>query len=942
MASDKEIQKIITNASLHTPDPKKAETNLHRLTEAASDMKRLLPYLDIIAKLFAFSRFLANYCISNPDELLRALKEIKEPVTKKSLLARSAAELSFDSDMDLATILRTIRIFKKRYLLRITLRDITGITDTLTSMDELTRLAEIVIEFALHCSLNINSRKFGSPPQDSEFAIISFGKLGGEELNYSSDIDLMAVYDGEEGQTAGIVSPSGMRINRLSSSEFHLKVMELLTMILSRNTEDGVAYRVDLRLRPQGEKGEIALPLTSYRTYYETWGRTWERMALIRTRPVAGSERLGRLFTDTIESFVWKKNMDYSDIEEIKGLKKKIDSAFSKDDIKRGYGGIREVEFFIQTFQLIYGNEHASLRTHRLLHAIQSLRWLGLVPEEDLIALWNNYLCFRKIEHLLQMKDDLQTHSLPASDDDLNVLARQIGFPSRSGFSSDLKLRRMKVRNMYNSLLGTEDDVHAEALTLLEGDLNDDELAGYLSFRGLKTPMAALLDLKGIRDQFELFKTQRERALMRKVLPLLIERALDAESPERALKGLNNFFTALGARETYLTGLLERKELQEGIMKILSLSTYLTRIFLSNPRYLDLLLEGNVIRKTLRKTTEELQRSLSPAHFETSLAEYKNVEEIRLGTFFLMKVLRVSDLVRNLSHVAEAVIGTVLSASANGSRSLAHAPSIPKQDGLTVIGMGKLGSREITFGSDLDIIFLSKRTEDLKTAERVLKTLTAYTDRGIIYSIDMRLRPDGTKGTLVNDLEGCRNYYLKNAHPWELQSLLKSRPVAGNMNGARSFISMVKEVIIKKGPELKRDDIRSMRERIVRELSHESKGIDVKLGPGGIEEIEFHVQWLQLQHAAKMPDILVQDTLSAIHRLAKREVLSAAEAAELSDSYIFLRTIETFMRLNEEHVITEGSEAADLAMIFMGYKDKEGFLGYLEKLRGKVLNIVMS
>ncbi len=658
MSSDKEIYKSITEVSTDTPEPKRAETNLIRFIEAVPEKERFLPYLKEIAKFFAVSQFLANFCISNPDELFSVLKMMREPITKKFLLEKGGADLVLPEELDITDIMKRIRLFKKRYLLWITLRDIIGETDILSSMDELTYLAEVVIHFALRCSLKINSGKFGNPSREG-LALIALGKLGGEELNYSSDVDLLSIYAEEEGQTSGILSPSGIKINRISNDEFYFKVIELFNKILSMNTEDGIAYRVDLRLRPQGEKGEIALPLKAYQAYYETWARTWERMALIRARPVAGNMQLGKKFMKIIEPFVWGKPIDYSEIEEIRALKKKIDSTFLKDDIKRGYGGIREAEFFIQTFQLIYGHEYGGLRTHRLLNAMQSLRWIGLVPEEDLVALWDNYLYLRRLEHLLQMKDDLQTHSLPASEDDLSALAIKMGFPSVSGFLSDLRVKRMKIRNMYNSLLGTEEDLHAEALTLIEGDLNDDELTGYLSIRGLRTPSAGLMNLKGIREQFSLFKTQRERTVMRKVIPLLIEKALNEEGSDRALKGLASFFTTLGIKETYLSGLTERKELRDGIIKIFSLSTYLTRIFLSSPRYLDLLLEGNVIRKTLRKTKEEIERIISGKYFETGIVEYKNAEEIRLGSFFLMHVINVHNLVRYLSHLAEAVIGGI-------------------------------------------------------------------------------------------------------------------------------------------------------------------------------------------------------------------------------------------------------------------------------------------
>jgi len=557
------------------------------------------------------------------------------------------------------------------------------------------------------------------------------------------------------------------------------------------------------------------------------------------------------------------------------------------------------------------------------------------VPGKDLVKLWDNYLYLRRVEHLLQMKDDLQTHSLPKSEDDLKILAAKTGFSSMNDFLSDLRLKRMETRNMYNSLLGTEEDINAEALTLLEGDLSDDELGGYLTFRGLKTPRSGIKNLKGIREQFGLFRTQHERNMMRKAIPKLLEQTLNAESPDRALSGLESFFTATGIKETYLTGLTERKELADGLIKIFSLSPYLTRIFLSDTIYLDLLLEGNIIRKSLRKTRQELRRNVSQGNYEAKIAEYKNVEEIRLGSFFLMHVTGVTYLVKCLSHVAEAVIWLIMEHCRSDARTL------PAGSGsLSVLGMGKLGGREITFGSDLDIIFLSDNTNDLKTAEKVLRTLTAYTDKGIIYRIDTRLRPDGTKGVLLKDVEGYRNYYLNNAHPWEIQALLKVRPVAGDMGMGKLFMEMARDVVVKRGMELRRDDMIAMRDRIIKELSLESKGIDIKLGPGGIEEIEFHIQWLQLQNAREHPSILVQDTISAARRLAKKGCIGFNDAGVLLSSYEYLRTLETFVRLNEEQVIAEDSRVTELAAIFMGHKDKGEFLEHLINLRRMILGVL--
>ncbi|HEC96999.1 MAG TPA: bifunctional [glutamate--ammonia ligase]-adenylyl-L-tyrosine phosphorylase/[glutamate--ammonia-ligase] adenylyltransferase [Nitrospirae bacterium] len=919
------LHKRIEELSLDTPDPVRAERNtlsLFELTPAGP----FLPYLAYICRLFAVSQFLAVYCIANPEELLAALKEIKRPGSKELLSERIRTEVTPDEPEDLNGMMKALRGFKKRYLLRITLRDLAGETGILSSIDELTLLAEAIISLSLQWSLRINCRRFGEPA-NAAITVIGLGKLGGAELNYSSDVDLIAVYSQRDGQTPGILNPSGVRVNRISNHEFYCRLMELLNRMLSLPTEDGIAYRVDLRLRPQGQKGELILPLDSYQRYYESWGRTWERMVLIRARPVAGDMGLGQKFMEVISPFVWRESLDFSEIEEIRGLKKRIDLTFSRDDIKRGYGGIREIEFFVQTFQLIYGGDNRGLRTHRLFNAIQELRLMKLVPQEDLATLWDNYLYLRRLEHYLQMKEDLQTHALPASGQETEVLARMMGFFSAAEFLADLRLRRMQVKNMYNSLLGTEEDLHAEALTLLEGDLADDELMGYLLFRGIKAPQAGLIHLRKVREQMRTFKTQKERAILRRVVPQFLEKAFNAESPDRVLKGLESFIAVLGEKEAYLTGVAEHKGLIDAVVKLFSLSSYLSRVFLSSNRYLDTLVEGLIIRKTKKQVEAELRRSIRFGKgVLEAIGEYRRAEEIRLGLFFLMDVLTIHDLLRYLSHLADAIIGIILE-------------RINDNQGFSIIGLGKLGGRELTFGSDLDIIFLSDIPDGVKAAESVVKTLTTYTDRGMLYNVDVRLRPDGSKGALIKDIAGYRNYYLRSAHPWELQALLRARPVAGDLRAGRAFMEMGREVLMQRGKEVKREDIHAMRQRIVSELSQEAAGMDIKLGPGGIEEIEFHVQFLQLQHVSESPEVAVQNTPVAINRLAKKGILNTEERETLFNAYEYYRRLETFLRLNEEHVIVKDSGIAELAGIFMGHGSKDEFLTHIGGLRSSVLRV---
>jgi glutamate-ammonia-ligase adenylyltransferase len=920
--------KNIREAASSAPDPQKAERSLQRLAEVTSGGSGLAPFMNDLALLFSSSRFLANFCISIPDEIPSIFADIDRPVTSEILRSSASKELMPLLDgagpPEIIDIMKAVRLFRKRHLTRITVRFLKGYTDIVSSMNELTCLAETVISFALEASIVLNYHRFGEP-DNGKIAIIALGKLGAGEINYSSDVDLMAVYNDEEGRTSGILNPSGVRFSRISNHEFYCKTIEILRKLLSSATEDGIGYRVDLRLRPQGQRGELALPLRAYQTYYESWGRTWERMALIRARHVAGDASVGMKFIEMISPFVWKRTMDYAEIDEIRSLKKKIDSTFAKDDIKRGYGGIREAEFFIHTFQLLYGGENERLRSGNTLDAIEELRETGMIAGYELDALRDAYLFLRTVEQYLQMDMDLQTHSLPAADAEMLSLARKMSFEDSRNFIAALRLKRMQIKNMYNSLLGSSEDVFNEVLNLLAGDLSDEELKGFLSFRKANDPERCVKNIRSIGEHMSLFKTIKERGIIRDVIPRLVESAMSSDSPDRALSGVDDLLARYRIKTVQLTALKEQKELMEGIVKIFSLSPYLSGIFLSRHLYLNILIEEWGIHKSYEEIEERLDRAIEHGgDFTGVLAEFRRLEEIRLGMLFLQGILDMEDLFKALSNVAEATVKMILK-------------KVGAED-IAVIALGKLGGREVTFGSDLDIVFVSDSVEAMSHAEKVIRALTSYTEAGRLYSVDTRLRPDGSKGILVNNPSGYRNYYLQKAHDWEIQALLKARPLAGDQDSAREFMSVTEEAIRLRGQGITHDQIIGMRDRIIREISEERQGIDIKLGPGGIEEIEFYIQYLQLRNAGRS-GILEQNTLGAMDRLEEKGILESMDAEMLRRAYSYMRKAETFLRLNEEQAVSKGTETTRLLASFMKHSNEYELTSQIEDFRHNVMKI---
>ena len=934
-------QELLKDAAYATPDPDRTLNNLSTfISENPAGAEELEANLRNISLLFSFSQFLANYCISNPDVLFDVLKDLGLPRDKEALKSslqgtlgekggaaprsyRSLLQPSLDIQMDV------VREFKMRETLRITLRDILKKTDLVDVMYELSALADVVVENSLVIVRESMRETYGAPPADA-FSIIALGKLGGEELNFSSDVDLIYVYGTELGETSGVLTGQGMKVNRISSHEYYCKVGETLTRFLSLNTGGGFAYRVDLRLRPEGQRGDIALALRGYEMYYESWGRAWERAMLIRARPAAGDAELGSGFMEMIRPFVYRKYLDYGAIDEIRSLKTRIDSTFKKGDIKRGYGGIREIEFFAQALQLIYGGREPLLRERSTLKVLHMLLQKALVGQKDYFVLSDNYRYLRTLEHRLQQLNNLQTHALPSGLAELEVLGRKMGFTAAAAFVSDLDGRRSRVRNIYNSLFSGKKEEPTVSGTFFDEELSDAELREFLSAAGLREIDRAVRNIQSIKDSTFTFQTLRGRRLLGEILPLFVDSALKSGAPDVVLNYLQSFADLLSANESYIEIFGRERRLIDMLTYVFSQSEYLSKMLIGRPQYLEMIGWQERHGKTLRLLEEEIRNSAAEGRsVNDAVRLVKQTEEIRLGMLFLQKKAGVVEVSRGLSRTAEAILSACLNNLSAGA------------EGLAVIGFGKLGGREITFGSDLDVIFVSPEEpgqEATRAAEKLLRTLISYTKEGVAYRIDTRLRPEGEKGVLVSSLGSFEKYYAKAAAFWEFQALLKARPVAGNMKTGLSFVAIARETLVAGGREISASDIRQMRDRILRELSKEAQGYDIKLGPGGIEDIEFTAQYLQLAHCRDEEKLLVQGTVRALDRLRRAGYIQREEAESIEDAYLFYRTLESFLRLRGENVLKRENEKLQYAAAFLGFEHGGTFVDALEKKRERVKN----
>jgi len=932
------MQKMLRDAAQLTPDTERTFKNLTTFSENNPDyIDKLKADITPISLLFSYSQFLANFCISNPEILFDTLAETEKTAGRESLSASLRKKLT-GGDENAKVVCR----FKKKELLRITLRDILKKADLTETMLELSILADVIVNESLKLIKKSLTETYGEPEKDA-FTVISVGKLGSEELNFSSDIDIMFVYGTADGETSGITTPQGITANRITNHEYYCKLGENLNRFLSANTEDGFIYRVDLRLRPEGQRGSIALPVSGYETYYESWGRAWERAMLLRARPIAGDSTLGSEFMEMIKPFVYRKYLDFSAIDEIRQIKTRIDSAFKKNDIKRGYGGIREIEFFAQALQLIYAGKEPLLRERITQKALHMLLQKNLIGQTDYSALLDNYRFLRMLEHRLQQMNDLQTHSLPADEKELNALGRKMGFSGRESFLKELDARRKSVRTIYNSLFREEEKEQSDGAALFDEELSDPEVKEYLGKIGVKDVERGLRNIQLIKNSTYNYQTLRGRRLLGEILPSFVDAAVKSSNPDMALNHLQSFASFLSAQESYLDTFKENKELIPVLTNLFSQSEYISKAVIRRPDYLELIGHEMLLKKSLKALKIELRESIeSGMAISDAIRLMRQVEEIRLSLLFLEKKINVIDLIKGLSRTAGAIL----------SVSIGNNPPLPpfskggmggfSDRRLALIGFGKLGGREITFNSDMDIIFASMddvTEEDTKAAERLLRLLISYTREGAAYRVDMRLRPDGTKGPLVSSIASFRDYYSKNAAFWEFQALLKARPVAGDRKTGQCFLDMAKDILIANGKSILASDVRGMRERIQRELSKETAGYDIKLGYGGLEELEFTVQYLQLRNCAQRSFLLVQNTLDAIRRLHIAGVINESHAESMKGAYIFYRTLESYLRLRERDILKKDDEDILTAAEFLGFKGKDELIGKLDETRAKVRDI---
>jgi glutamate-ammonia-ligase adenylyltransferase len=946
------LHRIVINA-LKTPSSDQALNSFERLagvippenlSELAEHKKRLAQYI----LLCGSSPFLVSLMYKAPDTVQWLFLENGIDLARSAKEMQAAVQATVDESTDFTALQKALRCFKRSEIVRIAARDLNGLAPLEEVMRELSDLASSTLQVAYQICRRCQIRDHGVPlvlvegaaPREAEFTVIGMGKLGGRELNFSSDIDIIYFYESDKGESAGVEGGSGNRKGVISLHAFFNKLGEMISKALSQVTEDGFVFRVDVGLRPEGKSGDMAVSLRSAEIYYESWGQSWERTAMLKARPVAGSLGLGEQLLKTLQPFIYRKYLDYNLIDDMKQMKQKIDASLARSregeiNLKLGRGGIREIEFFIQALQLVYAGKNPKLRERNSLCALDTLQAANLLGGDDHRKLREAYRFLRSVEHRIQVVQERQTHNLPVKEEEMLALARRSGYLRANGlarFCEVLEEHRGHVSNIYGILFHSHDkkseqDVHPQALFLLDpkadSDLVKDMLAEH-HFEDVERAYDSLISLR--RGPVKGNLTERSRRILEKITPLMIQEILESHDPDLALTNLERFMTVVATRSSYYALLAENRATIKLLVSLFGMSEFLSKILINHPELLDSLVarSGSAVVKTKEMMQEELDALLEQSdYFEDHLdilRRYRNEEFLRIGLNDIHGRLLQGEVTSQLSLLGEVCLATAFRLAVTelqrfgrptcqyeGHRVVAH---------LAIIAMGKLGGGELNYHSDLDIIFvydhqgytdgekqISNHEYFAKLAQKIISILTMQTREGYVYKIDTRLRPSGNAGPLVTSLESFLDYHRKESQIWERQALTKARVVLGDEALAGQLHDIIRHTIYGRAIDDEgRQEIHRLRMRMENELAREKDGrYNIKTGRGGMVDVEFAVQYLQLREGYSSPELRTPSTVIALKEISTLGLLTDGSAQTLLTGYKFLRKLENRLRIIHDY-----------------------------------------
>lgn len=904
--------------------------------------------IEACTKVFAFSDFVSRLCIQHPDLLLDLLAggDLRRPygVSEYAERLRSSCRACVDIPA-LSAVLRRIR---KREMIRIAFRDLHGWSDLFETMRDLTNLADASLDAGLSMLYRWLADQHGTPVgkkgQPQQLVVIGVGKLGGRELNFSSDIDLMFAFP-EAGKTqGGSVS--------VSNEDFFARLCRRLIEVIGDRGADGLVFRVDARLRPFGDSGPIAMSFDATESYYQQQGREWERYALIKARIVAGDRLEGRALIERLRPFVYRRYLDYGTFESLREMKQKIARENTrkgmKENIKLGSGGIREIEFFGQVFQLIRGGVDPHYRKRGILNILKVLEKDNGIPETVSHELAEAYVFLRHVENRLQMADDLQTHSLPEHPDERRRLALAMGYADWHSLMDALDAHMKTVQRHFRQLLATDDpdhpeDDHIRSIQAVWANVHEGGASReMLEKMGVVRPDDVVSELKsyrGLMDADDVSLQGRKR--IDRLVPQILREAISGDDPATTLRRIHELVKSIRRRSCYAALLLENPDALTRLVKLAQVSPWIISFLSRHPLLLDELLDPRTLnapidRDALKRELAERTERLGTQDLESRMDDariFKQINIFRIAAVDVagqLPLMKVSD---RLTWLAEVILNHALDMSWGQLVEKYGLPDgcLGEKKGFAIIAYGKLGGLELGYGSDLDLVFLHTGPRGLTTGgrlspvdhdqfysrlgQRIIHFLTTMTRTGKLYDIDMRLRPSGNAGVLVSHIDSFEDYQMHNAWAWEHQALIKARPAGGDPDVGDRFATLRENILRmeRKASDLQ-DAVRSMRERMRREHGAAAAGwFDVKQDPGGLVDIEFLVQYLILLHAGRYPELTKwTDVVRQLNTLALTGIMDERTAHFLKHAYLIFRYCIHRLTLEEKPIHLPKKRFADL------------------------------
>jgi len=814
------------------------------------------------------------------------------------LLAQALARA--DSE---AVAMKELRTAKRRAALAIAMADIAGTWDVNMVTAELTRFADACVGGALRFLLRAEAARMGAPEVAEDacgLTVVAMGKYGAFELNYSSDIDLVVFYDAGKFPFTKRGDPRGAAVN----------IVRGLVKLLSETTSDGYVFRVDLRLRPDAGATQVAISTDAALDYYEAMGQNWERAAMIKARACAGDPETGALFLAGLKPFIWRRYLDFAAIEDIQSIKRQIHAhvghgeiAVAGHNIKLGRGGIREIEFFAQTQQLILGGRHPGLRVPSTQGALDALVGEGRVEAQVGEELKRDYRYLRMLEHRLQMVEDQQTHSVPGDEAGLSHIACFMGHDSAEDFRAKLTRVLENVQRHYARLFESESDLSsAEGNLVFTGVEEDPETLATLSAMGFHDAPHVSAAIRGWHHgRVRAMRSQRARELLTKLLPAILKALAGTADPDVAFTQFDLFLSNLPSGVQLFSLFAARPQFLNLLAKIVGSAPRLASYLARNPAIMDALLDADFL--TTLPSRAQLDAGFAHAvtgSYEEQLDAARRFTReaiFRVGVQIVEGVAQAEAAGPALADIAECVIAGLLPRVEN---ELAAGAGRIAGAGFCVVAMGKLGGREMTASSDLDLVFVYDVPEGIEAsdgprplspslyfarlAQRLIAALTTATAAGTLYEVDMRLRPTGNKGPVAVSLKSFAEYHANESWTWEHMALTRARLVAGPRALQAGVAREVRRRLTEpRPPAAIIADARDMRARMA-ETFPGRNAWDLKYAPGGLVDIEFIVQTLQLVHAPAQPEILNTNTVAALYNLKAAGFLAAADARTLIES----------------------------------------------------------